>query len=95
MIIFRRLNCINPSNAELNPIFHLLALLEAHHILHISSLRVNTAPGIVTLAVRCTGSLATCAPNGHLQKVTIPDAVLIQFKILMMSMLLLEKCRGM
>jgi len=33
---------LNPLNAELNPICHLLALLEAHHILHISRIRVNT-----------------------------------------------------
>jgi hypothetical protein len=33
--------CINPLNAELNPICHLLALLGAHHIFHISGLRVN------------------------------------------------------
>jgi len=32
---------INPLNAELNPIFHLLVLLEAHHILHVSRIRVN------------------------------------------------------
>jgi hypothetical protein len=31
---------INPLNAKLNPIFHLLALL-AHHILHVSRIRVN------------------------------------------------------
>jgi len=31
---------INPLNAELNPICHLLALL-AHHILHVSRIRVN------------------------------------------------------
>jgi hypothetical protein len=41
-------------------------------------------------AVRCT-----CAPSGHLQRVTIPDAILIQFDLLMMSMLLLETCRAM
>jgi len=29
--------------AKLNLIFHLLALLEAHHILHISRIRVNSA----------------------------------------------------
>ena len=29
-------------NAELNPICHLLALLGAHHILHVSRIRVNT-----------------------------------------------------
>jgi hypothetical protein len=32
---------INLSNAELNPICHLLALLGAHHILHVSRIRVN------------------------------------------------------
>jgi len=31
----------NPLNAELNPICHLLALLGAHYILHVSRLRVN------------------------------------------------------
>jgi hypothetical protein len=32
---------INHLNAELNPICHLLALLGAHHILHVSRIRVN------------------------------------------------------
>jgi len=32
---------INPLNAELNPICHLLALLGAHYIFHVSGLRVN------------------------------------------------------
>jgi hypothetical protein len=32
---------INPLNADLNPICHLLALLGAHPILHISRIRVN------------------------------------------------------
>jgi hypothetical protein len=31
----------NPLNAGLNPICHLLALLGAHHILHVSRIRVN------------------------------------------------------
>jgi hypothetical protein len=31
----------NPLNAKLNPICHLLALLGAHHILHVNSLRVK------------------------------------------------------
>jgi len=34
-------NSFNPLNAELNPICHLLALLGAHHIFHVSGLRVN------------------------------------------------------
>ena len=33
----------NPINAELNPICHLLALLEARHILHVSRVRVNAS----------------------------------------------------
>ena len=32
---------VNPLNAELNPICHLLALLGTHHILHVSRARVN------------------------------------------------------
>ena len=32
---------LNPLNAELNPICHLLTLLGAHHILHVSALRVE------------------------------------------------------
>ena len=32
---------VNPLNAELNPICHLLALLGAHHILHVSRIRVR------------------------------------------------------
>jgi hypothetical protein len=32
---------INPLNVKLNPICHLLALLRAHLIYHVSSIRVN------------------------------------------------------
>ena len=32
---------LNPLNANLNPICHLLALLVGHHILHVSSIRVK------------------------------------------------------
>jgi hypothetical protein len=31
----------NPLNAELNPIRHLLALVGARHIVHVSRIRVN------------------------------------------------------
>ena len=34
-------NEFNPLNAELNPTCQLLALLRAHHILHVSRIRVN------------------------------------------------------
>ena len=36
-------------NAELNPIFHLLVLLGAHHILHVSRVRVNSEVDIIHL----------------------------------------------
>jgi len=31
----------NPLNAKLNPVCHLLALLGAHHILHVNRIRVK------------------------------------------------------
>ena len=37
----RAIRFINPLNAELNPICHLLALLGAQHILHVSKIRVK------------------------------------------------------
>ena len=39
--IFCIWNLFNPLNAELNGICHMLALLGAHHILHVSRIRVN------------------------------------------------------
>ena len=33
---------LNPLNAELNPICSLLALLGAHHFLHVSNIRVKS-----------------------------------------------------
>ena len=40
--IFLILIWINPLNAELNPICYLLALLGAHHFLHLSRIRVKS-----------------------------------------------------
>jgi len=37
-------------------------------------------------------SFSTCAPEGHLLRVTLPDAVLIQFDLLRMSKILLKTC---
>ena len=41
-IKFWERNLLNPLNAELNPICHLLALLGAHHFLHVSRIRVKS-----------------------------------------------------
>jgi len=38
---FNAARSFNPLNTELNPIYYLLALLEAHHILHVSRIRVK------------------------------------------------------
>jgi len=38
---------INPLNAELNPICHLLALLGAHHILHVSRIRFKAINSVI------------------------------------------------
>ena len=40
-------DCINPLNAELNPIRHLLALVGARHIVHVSRVSVNGPSGSV------------------------------------------------
>jgi hypothetical protein len=42
---------INPLNAKLNPICHLLALLGAYHIFHVSGLRVK--PEAATIVPKC------------------------------------------
>jgi hypothetical protein len=56
---------------------------------------IITASGIVTL---CTVLLCSLLSSGilssHLQRVTIPDAVIIQFVLLKMGTLMLETCRG-
>ena len=54
---------------------------------------INTTSGIV-FSVSDLPVCAGCTLDGHLQSVTIPDAVLIQFDLLMMSTDLLETCRG-
>ena len=43
----QRADCrfLNPLNAELNPIRHLLALVVARHIVHVSRIRVKEACG--------------------------------------------------
>ena len=40
---------INPLNAELNPICHMLALVGAHHILHASRVRIEFTNWFVSI----------------------------------------------
>ena len=48
---------INPLNAELNPICHMLALLGADHIFHVSRLRVKVRCLLIKMYV-CRRSLS-------------------------------------
>ena len=41
-------SAFNPLNSELNPICHLLALLGANHIFHVSGLRVKSTELYIT-----------------------------------------------
>ena len=45
---------INPLNTELNPTCHLLALLGAHHILHVSMIRINSEYRYITIFLAFT-----------------------------------------
>ena len=53
---------------------------------------ITTASSIVTLCKRPYSLLSTCILYGCLQRVTIPEAVVIQFVLLRMSSVLLETC---
>src|SRR5215475_1335521 len=54
---------INPLNPELNSICHLLALLGAHHILHVGRIRVNATK--VPETTHCTGHNVTAILEGN------------------------------
>ena len=58
-------SAINTLNDELNPICHLLALLEAHPILHISRIRVKGQANTKSCTETCSGILyCKSAANG-------------------------------
>ena len=58
----------------------------------VSSLSVNGRT-VRRLREKCS-PLSTGVLYGRLQRVTIPDAAVIQFVLLKMSIVLLETCRG-
>jgi len=64
-------NSLNPLNAELNPICHLLALLGADHILHVSRIKVNaTAVGALQPYWRQSVTLPGCIESTHGETLT-------------------------
>ena len=55
---------------------------------------IITASGIVTLCKRPDSMPVESGLYGRLQRVKIPETVIIQFVILKMKKVLLETCRG-
>jgi hypothetical protein len=55
--------CFNPLHAELNPICHLLALLGAHHIFHVSRIRVKLSSGVSRDADKALFFVARSSPR--------------------------------
>ena len=70
----------NPLNTELNPICYLLALLGAHHFLHVSRIRVN-----LTTALHVSGVTIT-----HLQehKTTVTTASGNRYTVIELNLLI-------
>jgi len=89
---------LNPLNAKLNPICHLLALLEDHHILHVSRIRVKvqlSARSIISLYVlffwAVMGTLIHCYYYRHF--FTVPtNAQFTHFKTLKSLIKILNIC---
>ena len=54
---------INPLNAEFNAIWHLLALLGAHHIPHVSRLRVNLSISMLFRILHILSILTGLSPD--------------------------------
>jgi len=79
MLIFRRTNCIITASGIVN-------LCKQPYIMQVESGLSQVESGLSPLS---TGILYGC-----LQRVTIPEGVIIQFVLLKMSIVLLETCRG-
>jgi hypothetical protein len=61
---------LNPLNAELNPICCLLALLGAHHFLHVSRIRVNRLQAVISNVIMSMKLSFQFCPLGCLFKTT-------------------------
>jgi len=81
-------------------VFHLSTCFE-HHSAHPQEIEcINTSSGMISpgkwlLGMPVRSSLLIGIPSSHLHRLIIPDDVLIQFYLLMMSSMMLETCRDM
>jgi len=78
--MFRALLCTS-SGGQIVLVQHLVSSLSVDYC-SVHRLREDSCPPV------------TCVLNSHPKTVTIPDAVLIQFVLLKMSIIVLETCRG-
>jgi len=88
VLCLTRFSLLNPLHAELNPICHLLALLGAHHIFHVSGLRVKCyLPPPTTPTTPTTPTSTACWYVVKIEVVrVIPFVLLLQMGLMMMMM---------
>jgi len=73
-------------------------------MLHYNPRQVSSSTMLIFRRTSCiitaSGNVTDCSPlstgalYGRLQRVTLPDVLIIQFVLLKMSIVLLETCRG-
>ena len=92
------------ANDQLDALFYIFIYYTSLHISSIIVLIIrrsnciNTSSGMISLCEWLLGvpvrtSLLTGTPSSHSHRLIIPDDVLIQFDLLMMSTMMLETCR--
>ena len=79
------------ANNQLDALFRVFIYFISLHVSSITVLIIRRSNCINTPS----GSLLTGIPSSHLHRLIIPDDVLIQFDLLMMSTVMLETCREM
>jgi hypothetical protein len=67
LLLFSK-STLNPLNAELNPLYHLLALLGAHRILHVSRIRVKSCQANIQAVFLFLPCSDVCLPHPLSQK---------------------------
>jgi len=99
------------ANEQLDTLFHVFIYFISLHVSSISMLSIrrsnciNTSSGTISLSKWLFGmpvrrelqssSLLTSIPISHLHRLIVPDNVLIQFDLLILSIEMLETCREM
>jgi len=92
MYVFRAISC-SSRGGQIVLIQHLVSSLSVSDRL-VHRLRKNLWDQTTStnLYQYKRSSLSNCAPDRHLPRMTIPDAILLQFILLRMSKILLETC---